>query len=188
MNLNYRLILASNSPRRQLLLKELGLKFEVRVNTIDETYPKNLKPREVAKYLAKKKADVFSLNDDELVITADTTVIINNTILGKPKDEKEAMEILRKLSDNTHHVNTGVCLKTKNEQITFSEYTEVTFKKLSEEEIKNYIYKYKPLDKAGAYGIQEWIGMIGIKSIQGDYYNVVGMPLQSLWNELKKFQ
>jgi len=188
MNLNYQLILASNSPRRQALLKELGLNFIVRSQTVNEDFPKNINVKDVAEYLALKKANECPLYENELVITADTVVIANGVILGKPKDAKEAITTLERLSNNTHIVTTGVCLKTNEKQKSFSEHTEVTFKKLSISEIEHYVQTFKPFDKAGAYGIQEWIGMVGIKKIKGDYYNVVGMPLHTLWHELKKFQ
>jgi nucleoside triphosphate pyrophosphatase len=188
MNLNYRLILASNSPRRQLLLKELVLDFEVVTQEVDESYPTAIQASEVAEYIAIKKASAYALKKGELIITADTVVIAENTILGKPKDEKQAIATLEKLSDKTHIVTTGVCIRTINKQISFSQNTEVTFDKITTEEIKYYVSKYQPLDKAGSYAIQEWIGMIGIKSINGDYYNVVGLPLQTLWASLKAFK
>ena len=188
MNLNYRLILASNSPRRQMLLKELGLDFEVIPQDIDESYPTELPVKEVAEYIATKKAAAYVLNKGELIITADTVVIAGDAILGKPKDEKEAISTLEKLSNKTHIVTTGVCLKTTDKQISFSQTTDVTFDKITTEEIKYYVRKYQPYDKAGSYAIQEWIGMIGIKSINGDYYNVVGLPIQALWASLKEFK
>jgi septum formation protein len=171
-----------------MLLKELGLDFEVITQEIDESYPATLQIKKVAEYIAIKKAEAYTLKQDELIITADTVVIAENTILGKPAHEKEAISTLEKLSDKTHIVTTGVCLKTKDKQISFSQNTEVTFDEITKEEIKYYVSKYRPLDKAGSYAIQEWIGMIGIKNINGDYYNVVGLPLHALWASLKKFK
>lgn len=171
-----------------MLLKELGLEFDVVTQEIDESYPTELQTQEVAEHIAIKKAHAYVLKRGELIITADTVVIAENIILGKPKDEKEAMETLEKLSNKTHFVTTGVCIKTTDKQISFSQTTVVTFDEITTEEIKYYVSKYQPLDKAGSYAIQEWIGMIGIKRIEGDYYNVVGLPLQALWASLKEFK
>lgn len=171
-----------------MLLKEIGLDFKVRAQKIDESYPATLDIHAVAEYLAVKKAEAYIIKKGELLITSDTVVIAENLILGKPETTKEAISALQNLSNKTHLVTTGVCLKTTEKQLSFSQNTEVTFGHLTEQEIEYYIKKYNPLDKAGSYGIQEWIGMIGIKNIKGDYYNVVGLPLQALWTALKKFQ
>ena len=188
MNLNYNLILASKSPRRQELLTKLDLKFEVKVKSIDESYPSDLVKTLVAEYLAKKKSKAFGiLGVEDLLITSDTTVVFNNEVLEKASSATEAKEMLSTLSGKTHEVITGVCLRTNKNQTSFSEVTEVKFKNLSEFEIEYYIHNYSPFDKAGAYGIQEWIGMIGIEWINGDFYNVMGLPLFRLYNELKKF-
>ena len=188
MNLNYQLILGSKSPRRKSLLESLGLKFELRAISVDEDYPEALSVTEVAKFLSKKKASVHELKEDELLITADTVVILDGEILGKPNNHLEAYTMLSALSAKTHIVTTGVTLTTSTQSHSFSTSTEVTFDSISTEEINHYITNFKPFDKAGAYGIQEWIGMIGIKSIKGDYYNVVGLPLIDIWKALKLFK
>lgn len=189
MNLNYRLILASKSPRRHALLKSLDLDFEVRVKSIDESFPNTLQPLKVAEFLAHKKSQAFGeLEINELVITSDTTVLINSKILGKANSKKEAISMLESLSGKTHQVATGVCLRTSKREVSFTEVTDVTFDQLSNEDIAYYINAYKPYDKAGAYGIQEWVGMVGISRIDGDYYNVMGLPLNRLYKELKSFQ
>ena len=185
----YRLILASNSPRRKELLAGLGYPFEVRVlSGIDESYPATLPVGEVARFIAKKKADAYRqiISSEELVITADTVVIVGNEILGKPRDEADAVRMLRLLSGKTHQVMTGVCLLTTAQTHCFDVTTDVTFKMLTDEEIRFYVTQYKPFDKAGAYGIQEWIGYIGVTSLQGSYYNVMGLPVQRIYSELKK--
>lgn len=188
MSLNYRLILASNSPRRQALLKSLDLDFEVKVKSIDESYPSNLPSKEVAEYLACKKSDAFgTIEAGSLVITSDTTVVVDKMILSKAKDKEEASNMLQTLSNRTHEVVTGVCLRTASQTKSFTETTSVTFDELNQDTIEYYIHTYKPYDKAGAYGIQEWIGMIGIKKIEGDYYNVMGLPLNRLHKELLTF-
>ena len=187
---NYHIILASNSPRRKELLAGLGYPFEVRVlQDIDESYPAELPAHEVALYIARKKASAYrqDIGRDELIITADTVVIINHEILGKPVDEEDAIDMLRKLSGQTHHVTTGVCLLTATKERCFDVTTEVTFKQLSEEEITHYVSRYKPFDKAGAYGIQEWIGYIGVTGLNGSYYNVMGLPVQRIYQELSSF-
>ena len=188
MNLNYQLILASKSPRRKALLEQLSLPFKVVDLKVEETYPSDLPVTEVAEYLANLKSSAYSLKEGELLITADTVVIINNEILGKPADEKMAIQMLQRLSGTIHQVVSGVCLKTTKKTYSFSETTEVTFSTLSKDEIEHYVQEYRPFDKAGAYGIQEWIGMIGIEQIKGDYYNVVGLPLHGLWKGLSSFQ
>ena len=189
-NIGYNIILASNSPRRKELLAGLGVKFDVRlIADIDETYPDNIKSHDVAEYIAKKKADAYkqSIASNELIITADTIVILGDEIFGKPLNADEAYAMLQKLSGKTHQVITGVCLLTKNEQRVFRVTTDVTFKELEMEEIKYYVDNYKPFDKAGAYGIQEWIGYIGVTSLNGSYFNVVGFPVQRIYTELQKF-
>lgn len=189
MNLNYRLILASKSPRRQALLKSLDLDFEIRVKSVDESFPVTIELLKVAEYLAGKKSKAFGvLETDELVITSDTTVVIDSKILGKADNRAEAISMIESLSGKTHQVATGVCLRTSKREVCFTEVTDVTFDQLSTEDISYYIDTYKPYDKAGAYGIQEWIGMVGINKIEGDYYNVMGLPLNRLYKELKSFQ
>lgn len=197
---DYKIILASNSPRRKELLAGLDMPFEVKVlKGIDESYPSTLSPYETAQYIAAKKADAYRglLADGILILTADTVVIAptedeqndkegRDIILGKPKDAEDAKRMLRMLSGKTHHVVTGVCLTTVKEQHQFSVTTEVTFKSLSEEEIEYYVSKYKPFDKAGAYGIQEWIGYIGCTGLKGSYYNVMGLPVQRIYEELNQ--
>ena len=185
---DYKLILASNSPRRRELLAGLDVDFDVFVlDGIDESYPQDLKSTDVALYIARKKAEPYKqiIAPDALVITADTVVVVDNRILGKPHDEAEAMEMLREISGRTHLVITGVCITTQEKQVSFSVETEVTFKSLSDAEIEHYVTKYKPYDKAGAYGIQEWIGYVGVTSLKGSYYNVMGLPVQRIYEELK---
>ena len=184
----YNIILASNSPRRKELLSRLGVPFEVRVlKDIDESYPEATPVSEVAQYIAGKKADVYRLvmGDDELIITADTVVIVGNEILGKPADADDAARMLRALSGRTHQVTTGVCMVAKDQDRRFSVTTDVTFKQLTDEEISYYVQTYKPYDKAGAYGIQEWIGCIGVTGLSGSYYNVMGLPIQRIYQVLK---
>lgn len=186
----YRIVLASNSPRRKELLAGLGLPFEVRVlEGIDESYPHNLPVSEVALYIAELKADAYrtTMASDELIITADTVVIVGDMILGKPQDEADACHMLRRLSGCTHQVMTGVCLLTEKKERRFAVTTDVTFKLLTDEEIQYYVSHYKPYDKAGAYGIQEWIGYIGVTGLQGSYYNVMGLPVQRIYQELIHF-
>ena len=187
---DYKIILASNSPRRRELLAGLDIEFEVRVLPgIDESYPATLPVMETAEYIAAKKAAAYQqqMADDELVITADTVVIVGQEVLGKPADAAEARQMLRKLSGCSHQVVTGVCLTTLRQSASFSVKTDVTFKPLTDEEIDYYIKKYQPFDKAGAYGIQEWIGYIGCTGLQGSYYNVMGMPVQRIYSELQRF-
>ena len=182
------LILSSNSPRRKELLAGLDIPFEVRViDDIDESYPDTLPTGEIAEYIAQKKAAAYEVGNDEVLITADTIVVLDEQILGKPADAEEAKLMLRSLSGKTHHVITGVCLKSRDQQHHFSVISEVTFKTLAEEEIRYYVETYKPFDKAGAYGIQEWIGYIGVTGLSGSYFNVMGLPVQRIYEELKKF-
>lgn len=182
---NKKIILASKSPRRQTLLKELNVEFEIRLKEVDEIYPENLRGGEVPVFLSKLKGEAFKneLKDDEVIVTADTIVWLNDSILGKPLDRKDAIAILKALSGNMHRVITGVTIQQKDSAYTFSETTEVYFKKLSEGEITYYIDTFKPFDKAGAYGIQEWIGYVGVERINGCFYNVMGLPLFRLHEE-----
>lgn len=185
----YKYVLASNSPRRKELLAGLGLDFEVRIiKDIDESYPASLPASEVAQYIAEKKAAAYkpTLQPDELIITADTVVIVGDDILGKPKDGADAVRMLREISGRTHQVTTGVSLLTATQQRSFSVTTDVTFKELTDEEIQHYVTQYRPFDKAGAYGIQEWIGYIGVTGLHGSYYNVMGLPVQRIYTELQK--
>ena len=180
-----KIILASNSPRRKELLGGLGVDFEVKVlKGVDESYPESLPATNVAEYIEAETAAAYTVKDDELLITADTVVIVGRDILGKPADAADACGMLRELSGKTHHVVTGVCLTTSKEQRRFSVTTDVTFKQLSDAEINYYVDKYKPYDKAGAYGIQEWIGYIGVTALSGSYYNVMGFPVQRVYEEL----
>jgi septum formation protein len=185
----FKLILASRSPRRQQLLTELGLKFDVVIKDYAETYPEDLNGEAIAMHVAHEKAASFknALSDNEIVIAADTIVWCNGKVLGKPLDYKDAFRILKEISGNTHEVITGVSLLSQSRELTFSESTKVTFELLSEEEIDYYIKTYEPYDKAGAYGIQEWIGIAGCSHIDGSYFNVVGLPVQRLYKELQKF-
>lgn len=185
----YKIILASNSPRRKELLSGLGINYEVKtLPGIEETYPDTLKDEEIPLYIAKEKADAYRdvMQPDELVITADTIVWLDGIVMGKPKDVEDARQMLRTLSGRTHQVITGVCLTTTAFQKSFSTVTDVTFAELSDTEIDYYIRTYKPMDKAGSYGIQEWIGFIGVQKISGSYFNVMGLPVQRLYTELKK--
>jgi septum formation protein len=186
---NFRIILASRSPRRQQLLRELGLEFEVSVIEFDETYPAELKGKEIAEYISRGKAGVFAgiAGENDIVITADTIVWCDNMVLGKPKDYEDAAAMLTRISGNTHEVITGVTLLTKGREKTFSVISKVTFDELSGEEIRYYIENFRPYDKAGAYGIQEWIGLAACSSIEGSYFNVVGLPVRTLYRELMGF-
>jgi septum formation protein len=185
----YNIILGSASPRRKELLTDLGLIFSIQTTNKEETFSRLLKQEEIAEFLAKQKSEFLSedLQQNDLLITADTIVSFKNELLNKPKNKEEAFRTLNKLSENTHKVITGVCLKSKNKEIVFSATTLVTFNSLSEEEIHHYINKYNPYDKAGAYGIQDWIGKIGINNINGSYTNVVGFPISELYQHLKLF-
>ncbi len=188
--LERKIILASASPRRQYLIKDLGLNFEVKTKELEEVYPDHLKGKDIALYLAELKANAFhddEIPDDAILITADTIVCLNDQVLAKPKNYEDAFQILTSLSGNKHEVITAVCLRSHKKTISFYASTEVYFKELSKEEIYHYIENYKPFDKAGAYGIQEWIGYIGIEQISGSFYNVMGLPIQRLYEELLKF-
>ena len=182
----YDVILASNSPRRQELLKKLIPKFKIQVVPIEENYPKELAKDQIAKYLSELKSAAYQPTKNELIITADTIVSIGNEVLGKPKDSNDALEMLMKLSGKSHLVTTAVSIKTTEKLITFSDTTEVTFYKLTSQEMEQYIRNCQPFDKAGSYGIQEWMGYFGIKKINGDYFNVMGLPLHKLYRALKK--
>ncbi|MBR6445336.1 MAG: septum formation protein Maf [Prevotella sp.] len=182
-----KLILSSNSPRRRELLAGLDIPFEVRVvSGIDESFPDDLPTDEIAEFVARKKAAAYAVAEDEIVITADTIVVLDGEVLGKPRDLADAAAMLRRLSGRTHRVITGVTLKNYVKQTSFSVVSEVTFKSLSEAEISYYLRYYKPLDKAGAYGIQEWIGYIGVTSLSGSYFNVMGFPVQRIHEVLCK--
>ena len=186
---NYNFILGSNSPRRKELLKEIGLDFSVYPSNIEENFNEDIKLKDVPVFLAEKKANAIKnkLKENDILITADTTVIHNNELLSKPENILQAKEMLNKLSGKSHKVITGVCLLSKNKKCTFSCETIVTFNNLEIKEIEFYINKFKPFDKAGSYGIQEWIGLIGIEKIEGSYTNVVGLPASMLYTKLKKF-
>ncbi|WP_348812634.1 Maf-like protein [Flavobacterium maritimum] len=184
----YSLILASGSPRRQQFFKDLDLDFEIRLKEIEEVYPLELKAEEITNYLAELKASAFEgeLKPHEILITSDTIVWHNEKALGKPKDEEEAFTILKSLSNTTHEVITSVCFKTTEKTEVVNEMTKVTFNELSDEAIRYYLENYKPYDKAGAYGIQEWIGFIGVSKIEGSYANVMGMPTDKVYEYLSK--
>jgi septum formation protein len=183
-----KIILASNSPRRKELLAGLGHPFEVRLlNGIDESYPETLRGGEIAAHISRVKAGAYhaTMAADELIITADTIVCLDEQVLGKPTDEADAIAMLRSLSGRTHQVYTGVTLSTVDKTTTFVSCSDVTFASLTDQEIHHYVAHYRPMDKAGAYGIQEWIGYIGVERIEGSYFNVMGLPVQRLYKELK---
>lgn len=185
---NYHIILASNSPRRKELLGGLGIPFEIKVlPDIDESYPAHLSGEAIPRYIAEMKAKAYekTLQIADLLITADTIVYLDGKVLGKPHDETEAREMLRMLSGKTHEVITGVCIKTVHATRTFTATTSVRFQELTDEEIDFYVTNYRPMDKAGAYGVQEWIGFIGVSELNGSYFNVMGLPIQRLYQELK---
>lgn len=182
-----KIVLASGSPRRQQFLKDLDLDFEIRLKEIEEVFPPHLQSFNITNYLAQLKADAFTdLADDELLITSDTLVWLENEALGKPIDENDAIKMLQKLAGKTHEVVTSVCFKTKNKSETIYDITKVTFAELNLESIKYYIQNYQPLDKAGSYGIQDWIGLVGISKIEGSYTNVVGLPTEKVYQYLLK--
>ena len=187
--LQHQLILASKSPRRQDLLKGLGFDFEIRTKEVEEIYPLELKREEVALFLSELKSDAFKseVKENEIIITSDTIVCLGNEILGKPKDEQGAIEMLQQLQSKQHEVITAVTLMSSTKKVSFFSETKVFFKPLSLEEITYYVANFKPLDKAGSYGIQEWIGYIGIKKIEGSYFNVMGFPVHQIYDELLKF-
>lgn len=185
----YKVVLASNSPRRKELLSGLGIRYEVKtLPGIEESYPDTLKGEEIPIYIACEKAEAYrnAMQPDELIITADTIVWLDGVVMGKPKDEEEARAMLHSLSGKTHQVITGVCLTGTEFQKSFTTVTDVTFADLTDEEINYYIERYRPMDKAGSYGIQEWIGFVGVEKIKGSYFNVMGLPVQRLYKELKK--
>lgn len=185
----YKVILASGSPRRRELMAGLGVNYEVRIlPDVDESYPDTLQGEEIPLYIAKEKADAYipMMQPDELIITADTIVWLDGKVLGKPRDREDALQMLRTMSGRTHEVFTGVCITTTDWQRSFTAQTEVRFATLSEDEIIYYVDNFKPMDKAGAYGVQEWIGFIGVENISGSYYNIMGLPVQRIYNELKR--
>ena len=180
------LLLASNSPRRKELLTQLGYQFDIVKIDVDESYPSDLKPNEIAEYVSAKKAKAFDLNENEILLTSDTIVALDKKILLKPKDENEAFEMIKSLSGKVHQVYTAFTLKTVDSEISKTSKTDVEFSEISDEEIKFYIKTYKPFDKAGSYGIQEWLGMTKIKNIFGSFYSVMGLPVDLVYEELKK--
>lgn len=185
----YKVILASGSPRRRELMAGLGVNYEVRIlPDVDESYPDTLQGEEIPLYIAKEKADAYipMMQPDELIITADTIVWLDGKVLGKPRDREDALQMLRTMSGRTHEVFTGVCITTTDWQRSFTAQTEVRFATLSEDEIIYYVDNFKPMDKAGAYGVQEWIGFIGVENISGSYYNIMGLPVQKLYRKLLK--
>lgn len=185
MTKQYKYVLASNSPRRRELMAGLGIDFEVRVmKGVSESYPENLPVGDVPAYIAREKAAAYDITCDELLVTADTVVIVDNQILGKPADAADARRMLRLISGRSHEVVTGVCLTTADKQRVFSVVSEVAFKMLTDDEIDFYINHYHPFDKAGAYGIQEWIGYVGVTALKGSYFNVMGLPVQRIYEEL----
>lgn len=184
----YRVILASNSPRRHELLKGLGISFEVKtLKDIDESFPEDLDADDVAQFIAQRKANAYEdiIAPDELIITADTVVVVGDKVLGKPQSREHAIYMLHSLSGKVHHVVTGVCLLTNHGRKVFDSITSVQFANLTEDEIIYYVDNFAPFDKAGAYGVQEWIGYIGVEKIEGSYFNVMGLPIQKLYRELK---
>lgn len=181
-----KIILASNSPRRKELLGGLGVDFEVRtLKDIDESYPDTLPAQQVSEYITGKKADAYKVADGEIIITADTVVVVDDNILGKPADQEEARRMLRAISGKTHQVMTSVCIASSGLRKLFTVTTDVTFRQLTDDEIDYYVDTFRPLDKAGAYGIQEWIGYIGVTSLNGSYYNVMGFPVQRVYEVLR---
>ena len=187
----YKVILASNSPRRKELLGGLGIDFEVRtLSDIDESYPNALRGEDIPMFISGKKAEAYKqgMADDEMIITADTIVYDNGQVLGKPKNRGEAVQMLKELSGHAHEVITGVSIVTKKKTVQFASTSKVTFSTLTDEEIAYYVDTYKPYDKAGAYGIQEWIGYVAVTRIEGSYFNVMGLPIQKLYSELKNNQ
>ena len=184
---NFKLVLGSKSPRRQALVQELGFPVEIRIKEVEEIYPADLSSRDVPQFLAKLKAEPLleSLADNEILITSDTIVLLSDEVIGKPKSKEDAKKMLARLSGKMHTVISGVCLSSNKLQHSFSSHTQVHFDALTAEEIEHYVETFMPLDKAGSYGIQEWIGYIGVAKIEGCYYNVMGLPLHDLYKELK---
>lgn len=180
------LLLASNSPRRKELLTQLGYQFDIVKIDVDESYPSDLKPHEIAEYVSAKKAKAFDVNENEILLTSDTIVALDQKILLKPKDENEAFEMIKSLSGKVHQVYTAFTLKTVDSEISKTSKTDVEFSEISDEEVKFYIKTYKPFDKAGSYGIQEWLGMTKIKNISGSFYSVMGLPVDLVYEELIK--
>ena len=180
------LLLASNSPRRKELLTQLGYQFDIVMIDVDESYPSDLKPDEIAEYVSAKKAKAFDVNENEILLTSDTIVALDQKILLKPKDENEAFEMIKSLSGKVHQVYTAFTLKAVDSEISKTSKTDVEFSEISDEEIKFYIKTYKPFDKAGSYGIQEWLGMAKVKNISGSFYSVMGLPVDLVYEELKK--
>lgn len=184
-----KIVLGSQSPRRSYLLEQMGLEFEIRTQDAEEIFPEAMHPEDVPAYLARLKAKELesTIQEEEVLITADTVVIIDDKVVGKPTDAAHAFEMVKNLSNKVHKVVTGVTITDKKESISFSETTYVVFRRITDGDIKHYLHEYKPFDKAGAYGIQEWIGIIGIDKIDGCYYNVMGLPTSRLYLELNKF-
>lgn len=188
---NYKIVLGSNSPRRRELLSGLDISYEVRpMPDIDESYPSDLWKEEIPVFIARQKADAYRsmMDDDTLLITADTIVWIDGTVLGKPVDEQDARRMLRTLSGQMHEVITGVCLTTRRRQCAFHALSEVKFADLDDDEIDYYLEKYRPYDKAGSYGVQEWIGYIGVEHLNGSFYNVMGLPVRMLYKQMKDWK
>ncbi|MBP6611122.1 MAG: septum formation protein Maf [Paludibacter sp.] len=184
---HYKIILASQSPRRQELLKGLHLDFTVKLIDVEESYPRDIIGVDIPMFLAEKKANAYKIDDETMLITADTIVWHEGIVLGKPTDRTEAKQMLKQLSGKTHQVITGVCITTTRKRRTFHVISEVRFSSLNEAEIDFYLDHYKPYDKAGSYGVQEWIGYVGVEHINGSYFNVMGLPIQRLYNELKRW-
>jgi septum formation protein len=183
----YKIVLASQSPRRQELLRGLQVDFSVKVMDVDETYPSDIVGVDIPMYLAEKKADAYEIDDETLLITADTIVWHEGQVLGKPRDKADAKRMLKQLSGKTHEVITGVCICTTKKRKVFHVISEVRFASLAESEIDYYLENFKPYDKAGSYGVQEWIGYVGVEHIEGSYFNVMGLPIQRVYNELKRW-
>lgn len=185
---NYNIILASGSPRRQQFLKDLNIDFTIQLKEIEEIYPPHLKGKEITDYLAELKSSAFTnLNKNDILITSDTIVWLEGKAIGKPKDKEDAIAIFKKMSGKKHQVFTSICIKTKTDLKIINDKTDVYFKELSDDEINYYLDKFLPYDKAGGYGIQDWIGLIGVDKIDGSYFNVMGLPVHKLYAELLKF-
>jgi septum formation protein len=183
----YKIVLGSQSPRRQELLRGLQVDFSVKVMDVDETYPSDIVGVDIPVFLAEKKADAYVIDDETLLITADTIVWHEGQVLGKPRDKTDAKRMLKQLSGKTHEVITGVCICTTKKRRVFHVISEVCFASLTEKEIDYYLENFKPYDKAGSYGVQEWIGYVGVEHIEGSYFNVMGLPIQRVYNELKRW-